>query len=42
MVYGKIKKAIVKYCIWIGKQKIVLFIKFRENQKESVVSALST
>lgn len=42
MVLEKIKKAIVKYCIWIGKKKVVLFIKFRENQKESVVSALST
>jgi hypothetical protein len=27
-------------CIWIIKQKVVLFPKFKENQKEAVVDAL--
>jgi len=26
-------------CIWIGKQKVVLFPKFRENQREVAVNA---
>jgi hypothetical protein len=32
-------KDIVK-CIWIGKQKVILFPKFRENRKEAATSAL--
>jgi hypothetical protein len=27
-------------CIWIGKQKIILFLKFKKNQKEVAVNAL--
>jgi hypothetical protein len=29
-------------CIWIWKQKVVLFIKFKENQREAAVNALNT
>jgi hypothetical protein len=41
MVYENIRKAIVE-CIWIGKQRIILFLKFRKNQRKDVESALSS
>lgn len=28
-------------CIWMGKQKVIMFPKFRENQKEASASALN-
>jgi len=31
----------VTVCIWIGKQKVVIFPKFRKNKREAVVCALS-
>lgn len=33
-------EAIVE-CIWIGKQKVVLLPKFKENQRKAVVNALN-
>lgn len=39
MVYAKIGETIIG-CIWIGNQKVVLFFKFRENQREAAASAL--
>lgn len=29
-------------CIWIGKQKVILFPKFRKNDKGTTGNALST
>jgi hypothetical protein len=33
-------EAIVK-CIWIKKKSVILFLKFKKNQREIVASALS-
>jgi hypothetical protein len=33
-------KAIVKY-IWIIKQEVILFPKFKKNQKETIISTLT-
>jgi hypothetical protein len=29
-------------CIWIGKQKVVLFPKFKKNQRETTLNALNS
>jgi hypothetical protein len=39
MVYGNVWENIVKY-IFIRKQKVVLFLKLRKNQRKTVANAL--
>ena len=39
MILGKVREVIVKY-IFIEKQKVVLCLKLRKNQREIVASAL--
>jgi hypothetical protein len=40
MIYENVRKIVIMKCIWIWRQNIILFLKFKKNKMVDVVSAL--